>query len=142
QASATNASGCLTLQFVSSPSGNTIGFAANIFCGNPCQDITPSIDSTIPEAVDGIVTILPGESVDFFGSATFSEDGTGAEYEWDLDFGPDLAGQNVTGTFNNSGTYTVTLTVTDANPFSDCSATTTITVIVLSEFIDVDPDVY
>src|SRR5690606_38696412 len=78
----------------------------------------------------------------FFGNATFSEDGTGATYEWDLDFGPDLVGQNVTGTFNNSGTYTVTLTVTDGNPFLECTDTTTITVIVLSNFIDVDPDAY
>src|SRR5690606_3928299 len=87
-------------------------------------------------------TIFPGESVDFFGSATFSDDGTGATYEWDLDNGQEPNGQNVTGTYNNSGTYTVTLTVTDANPFSDCSGTAIITVIVLSEFIDVDPDTY
>ena len=138
---ATSASGCLTIEFTSNATGTTTGWAAEIFCATPCQTITPSIDSTTPPASSGIVTILPGETVDFEGSATFSEDGTGATYEWNFGDTNTATGQSVSNTYTNVGTYTVTLIVTDNNP-QGCSETTTIIVNVLGPYIQVDPDTF
>ena len=141
QASAANTSGCLTLQFVSNATGTTIGFAADILCGYPCQDITASIDSTVPAADGGIVSILPGETVDFVGSATFSDDGTGATYSWNFGDGNNAVGQNVSNTYLNPGTFNVVLTVTDTNP-QGCTDTAVITVFVLGPNVIVNQTTY
>ena len=45
-ASGTNPTGCLTIEFISSTSGNTTGWEATIDCYEPCQTIIPSITST------------------------------------------------------------------------------------------------
>ena len=71
-ASTTNTSGCLTITFESNGAGNTIGWDAEILCAAPCQDITATIDSTNPEPNEtGVVSILPGDTVDFTGSEHF-----------------------------------------------------------------------
>jgi gliding motility-associated-like protein len=138
QASASNTSGCLTIQFVSNATGTTTGWAAEIFCAVPCQTITASIDSTVP-AVNGsgVVSILPGDTVDFTGSATFSTDGTGATYSWNFGDTNSATGQSVSNTYTNPGTYTVVLTVTDTNP-QGCSDVETITVFVLGANVVID----
>uniref|UniRef100_UPI002631B2E6 choice-of-anchor L domain-containing protein n=1 Tax=Winogradskyella sp. TaxID=1883156 RepID=UPI002631B2E6 len=116
-ATSANATGCLTVTFTSNGSGNTQGWEANIICAVSCQTITASIDNTIPaETAPNIVEILPGETVEFFGSATFSEDGANATYSWNFGDGNTATGTNVSNTFNNQGMYTVTLTVQDDNP--------------------------
>ncbi|WP_229791241.1 choice-of-anchor L domain-containing protein, partial [Winogradskyella epiphytica] len=141
-ASGANTSGCLTIEFVSNESGQGSGWEADILCATPCQDIIASIDNTTPEANgSGVVGILPGESVDFSGSATFSLDGTGATYSWNFGDGNTAIGSEASHTFNTPGTYTVTLTATDANP-QGCSATDTITVFVLGPNIVVDQDTF
>ncbi|NNE32715.1 MAG: PKD domain-containing protein, partial [Winogradskyella sp.] len=121
-ASAGNASGCLTIEFVSNASGNTVGWEANIECFTPCQTITASIDSTDPAAVSGVIEVDPGEQISFEGSATFSSDGTGATYTWDFGNGDTLTGESVNYAYPNPGTYTVSLIVTDTNPLG-CSGT-------------------
>ena len=137
-ASSSNTSGCLTLKFVSNGSGEGLGFEADILCAQPCQDITASIDSTVPAATSGVVTVLPGASVTFNGSAVFSEDGTGATYSWNFaDGNPVAIGQSVTHTFVNPGTYNVVLTVLDTNP-QGCSDTATIPVLVLQDIITIN----
>ncbi|WP_236625364.1 choice-of-anchor L domain-containing protein [Mangrovimonas yunxiaonensis] len=140
-ASQTNPTGCLTIEFVSDSNFNGPGWAAEILCGTACQDITASIDSTTPAAVDGVIEILPGETVDFSGSGTFSDDSTGATYTWNFGEGGPQNGQNVSHTYNTSGVYTVTLTVADPNP-TGCSDTTTVEVHVLSDFVTVDTNAY
>ncbi|MCK7589824.1 choice-of-anchor L domain-containing protein, partial [Subsaxibacter sp. CAU 1640] len=142
-ASPSNTSGCITLQFVSDDSGTGSGFAANILCAEPCQTITPTIDSTNPVANgSGVITIFPGSSVDFNGSATFSGDGTGATYNWNFaDGSPTVSGQSVSHTFNNPGTYSVTFTVTDTNP-QGCSGTATISVLVLQAIVSINNSAY
>ncbi|WP_052158330.1 choice-of-anchor L domain-containing protein [Lacinutrix jangbogonensis] len=137
-ASPTSTTGCITLQFVSNSSGNTTGWVANILCLQSCQTITPTIDTTDPVAdVGGIVQIPAGGSVDFTGSATFSEDGTGATSSWNFGDGGTAAGAAVSHQFNTIGTFTTTYTVTDTNP-TGCSESVTITVEVLSPYITVD----
>lgn len=133
-----NPSGCLTIKFISNNSGNADGWEAEILCATPCQDIVASINSTIPAANgSGVIGILPGESVDFFGSASFSDDGTNATYNWDFGDGNSATGIDASNIFTADGTYTVTLTVTDDNP-QGCYGIETITVFVLGPDIVVD----
>jgi len=143
-ASETNTSGCITIQWVSNGTGTTTGWVADIFCAVPCQDITPFIESTTPEANSaGVVQILVGETVSFTGNSNFSDDGTGATYKWNFGGGTtDVAlGQTVTKTFPTMGEYTVTLIVTDDNPLG-CSATATIQVYVVGANIVVDTSAF
>ncbi|WP_298899435.1 choice-of-anchor L domain-containing protein, partial [uncultured Psychroserpens sp.] len=137
-ASLLNMSGCITFEFVSDGAGTTTGWEAEIICTVPCQTITPSIDSTTPEANGGgVILINAGDQVDFVGSATFSDDGTGATYEWDFDDTNTATGTNVSNIFAAPGSYDVTLTVTDNNPLG-CSVSRDINVFVLGENIVVD----
>ncbi|MBR9757331.1 MAG: PKD domain-containing protein, partial [Algicola sp.] len=129
-ASQSNPTGCLTIAFVSDSSFSGPGWEANITCATPCQTIDPSIVSDPPVDGTGVVEIQMGNNINFTGSATFSNDGTGATYEWDFGDGNTDVGNAVSHTFATSGTFTVTLTVTDANPLG-CSVTETITVVVL-----------
>jgi len=91
-----------------------------------CQTIIATIDSTIPAInASNITEIDPGDVVEFFGSASFSDNGSGATYQWDFDDGsPTVNGLNVSHSFSVYGTYQVTLTVTDTNPLG-CSDTIT-----------------
>ncbi|WP_452221073.1 choice-of-anchor L domain-containing protein, partial [Lacinutrix salivirga] len=139
---ATNPSGCITINFVSNATNTGPGWEAEINCLQACQTITPAIDSTNPMANGaGVVEVGAGVSVDFNGSATFSEDDTGATYNWDFGDGTNGVGASVSHTFTNAGTYTVTFSVTDANP-TGCTQTTTIDVVVLSPYIQVDQTTY
>ncbi|WP_397364762.1 choice-of-anchor L domain-containing protein [Olleya sp. R77988] len=140
-ASTTSPTGCITIEFVSDGTANTLGWAADISCLQSCQVITPSIDSTVPVANAGVIQIPLGGDVTFNGSATFEVDGTGAVYNWNFGDATTGAGQTVNHVFNNTGLFTVTLTVTDTNP-TGCSETTTIQVEVLSPYIDVDQTTY
>ncbi|WP_370389980.1 choice-of-anchor L domain-containing protein, partial [uncultured Winogradskyella sp.] len=139
-ASTANATGCLTFQFISSATGNTTGWEATIGCATPCQTITASIDTTTPEPnPSGVIVILPSTEVTFNGSATFSEDGTNATYDWDFADGNTATGTTASNIFNNPGTFNVTLTVTDDNPQS-CTDVATITVVVIGDTVIVDQD--
>uniref|UniRef100_UPI0025C32768 choice-of-anchor L domain-containing protein n=1 Tax=Lacinutrix sp. TaxID=1937692 RepID=UPI0025C32768 len=138
-AATTSATGCLTLEFVSDVAGNTFGWAADISCLQSCQTITPTIDTTNPAAnVAGVIQVPVGGTVNFDGSAVFSEDETGATYSWNFGTGAaSQTGQSVSNQYNNIGTFTTTFTVTDDNP-TGCSEFITIIVEVLTPYIDVD----
>uniref|UniRef100_UPI00126A2974 choice-of-anchor L domain-containing protein n=1 Tax=Psychroserpens jangbogonensis TaxID=1484460 RepID=UPI00126A2974 len=141
-ASVTNTSGCITLEFVSNATGTTTGWAASITCQEQCQIITASIDSTDPVANNsGVIEVPPGTTVDFNGSATFSDDDTGATYDWN--FGDTITdvGTSVSHLYANPGTYNVTFTVTDPNP-TGCSSTILITVIVLEPIVTINNPAY
>uniref|UniRef100_UPI00260AEB30 choice-of-anchor L domain-containing protein n=1 Tax=uncultured Winogradskyella sp. TaxID=395353 RepID=UPI00260AEB30 len=141
-ASTMNTSGCLTFEFISNNSGSTNGWEANILCATACQNIVASIDSTTPAPNgSGVVGILPGETVDFSGSATFSVDGTNATYSWDFGDSNTAVGTDVSNTFMTPGTYTVTLTATDDNP-QGCEDTETIIVFVLGPNVVVEQDTF
>jgi len=104
----------------------------------PCQDITASIDSTLPDVnASGVVVVQVGNDVTFNGSATFSVDGTNALYNWDFGDSNADSGTSVTHQYAQEGDYTVTLTVDDANP-EGCSDTVTIEVVVLGGNLVVD----
>ncbi|MFP4844153.1 choice-of-anchor L domain-containing protein, partial [Winogradskyella sp. PE311] len=137
-----NMSGCLTIEFFSNASANTVGWEADILCAAPCQNIVASIDNTNPIANgSGVIGILPGETVQFAGSATFSDNGTNATYDWDFGDTNNATGTNVSNTFLNPGTYTVRLSVSDDNP-QGCFDVETITVIVLGDNVVVDQNAF
>ncbi|NNK82737.1 MAG: PKD domain-containing protein, partial [Flavobacteriaceae bacterium] len=134
-----NAAGCLTLEWNSNGAVGFPGWEATINCATPCQTITAIIDSTNPpQDGSGNVTVSLGASIDFFGDATFSDDGTGATYSWNFGDTNTDSGQDVSYTYSSIGTFTVTLTVTDTNP-TGCSGSVSITVNVLGPYINVDP---
>ena len=87
QATQDNASGCITIQFVSNATGNIDGWAANITCLTPCQTINSQIDSTIPAPNgDGYIRVCPNEDITLNGSGIFSIDGAGAKFKSILSF--------------------------------------------------------
>ncbi|WP_397362101.1 PKD domain-containing protein [Olleya sp. R77988] len=119
-ATPTNPTGCLTIEFTSDGAGNTGGWAATISCYEPCQTIVSQIDTATPAPnVDGYIRVCPNENITLDGSATFSVDGTGATYEWDLGDGNFVAGQSATFSYATPGVYIVNLNVTDTNTDPD-----------------------
>ena len=136
QALAPNTGGCLTFRFTSNGNGNTTGWVANVSCFTPCQTITANLVSTAPVAqADGIVRICAGQTVNFIGSGTFSQSGTGATYSWNFGNGSTGTGTSVSNTYNTPGTYHVNLDITlngctsanEVNQIVQVSTPTTIT---------------
>ena len=106
-------------------------------CG-PCQTITASIDSTVPAAnISNVVVVSVGNDVTFNGSATFSEDDTNANYNWNLGDDNTASGTSVVHQYTQEGSYTVTFTATDDNP-QGCFGSTTIEVLVIGNYLTVD----
>ncbi|WP_370391955.1 PKD domain-containing protein, partial [uncultured Winogradskyella sp.] len=120
QATPGNTSGCLTIEFVSDGAGNTTGWAADVMCLTPCQTINAQLDSAVPAPNgDGYIRVCPNEDITLTGSGTFSVDGTGATYEWDLGDGNTAAGQTVTFSYPDPGVYIVNLNIRDTNTSED-----------------------
>lgn len=115
-ASLDNQSGCLTIRFVSDGNNTAVGWSANISCLVGCQDIIAELSSINPMPnSDGIVEVCIGDSINVNGSATFSNDGTGATYNWVLGNGITMQGESVSFSYNNPGVYLVNLLVYDTN---------------------------
>ncbi|TXD84353.1 PKD domain-containing protein, partial [Subsaximicrobium wynnwilliamsii] len=123
---ASSPSGCLTIEFVSNATGVTIGWAADIACLTPCQDIVANLDSTNPGFdVNNIVVADVDEVITFNGSGAFSVNGSGATYLWDFGDGNTGSGATATHQYATAGVYDITLTITDTNP-AGCSSTNAI----------------
>ncbi|MES2763040.1 MAG: PKD domain-containing protein [Bacteroidota bacterium] len=112
QATAANASGCLTFVFKSDGSVQYAGWVATITCITPCQVINSVFNSSSPAPVGGIIKVCQGQSVTFNGSATFSGSGAGATYSWNFDNGQTGAGASASTTYATPGVYIVNLTTT------------------------------
>lgn len=116
-----NISGCLTIVFTSNEGVNLDGWAANISCFEPCQEITAVLESSDPSPnAEGEIVICVGGTVDFEGSGVFSIDPTGATYSWSFGNDTNADGTNVTATYDTPGIYVVDLVVMDDNPIG-CS---------------------
>jgi PKD repeat protein len=115
-ASSNNASGCLTLHFVSSANPDSGGiFGAIIGCGQPCEAPIPVVNPLNPSPL----SVCPGEEVDFSAEASVS---AGAEielYQWDFnaDGTVDLESDspNAAWTFDTPGIELVQLSLVDAD---------------------------
>ena len=115
-----NTSGCLTIQFNSSPfpfpNGVFTGWEAAISCRPPCQDITPEVISVDPICSEGENSIFVEENqpTTFVANAETSSGNTDdLTYEWEFN-NTVLTGQTVTTTFNIAEDIDATLTVTDS----------------------------
>jgi len=118
QATATNPTGCITLQFTS----NTVGtgmFTASVACETPCSN--PQAGGVI---VGGIsqdsIHVCIGETVNFQEMGSFAQPGfTLVDYSWDFQDGTTTNGQNVSHSWSIPGLYRVQLFVTDDNGCSN-----------------------
>ncbi len=123
QATAANASGCITVTFTSNGSGQGAGWSADINCIPACQIIQAVIDSTYPaiEPADtGYIDICPGDRVFFFGKGLYPQNGVAYEhsdltcsFEWDFGDGSTSSGPATSHVFKEPGGYIVTLVITD-----------------------------
>jgi gliding motility-associated-like protein len=115
-----NPGGCITIVFTSDASINLEGWEAELTCFKVCQTIISQLDSASPlPNGDGYIRVCPDEEITLTGSATFSVDGTGATYEWNLGDGNTIAGQVATFSYPNPGVYLVNLNVHDTNTDMD-----------------------
>jgi PKD repeat protein len=79
--------------------------------GNELPHAVISVDGK--SIVNGRITVEPGELLQFRGSSSSDSDGTIQSYQWNFDDGSTAQVPDPTHAFQNAGTYTVTLTVTD-----------------------------
>lgn len=98
-------------------SGNTVSSTVTV---NPAP-------TAVANATPTTVSLSSGGTVNF--SSAGSTVGGGISYVWVFGDGNTSAQQNPTHTYTAAGTYTITLTVSDAT----CSGTATITVIVIDD---------
>jgi gliding motility-associated-like protein len=134
QATAGNASGCLTFKFTSDGSGIRSGWTGLMSCVFPCQNVIP-VFTTTPAAVAGIIKICAGTSVAFNGSGTnypnnnagYTQSNSTSTFNWTFGDGTNAVGINVNKTFSTPGIYPTVLKVTDVN---GCLSTLNVQVIV------------
>ncbi len=118
EATALNASGCITLEFYS----NTVGtgmFTASVSCETPCNN--PQAGGVI---VGGItqdsIRVCVGDQVNFQEAGSFAQPGfTLVDYNWDFMDGTTANGQSVSHSYSVPGLYRVQLFVTDDNGCSN-----------------------
>ena len=117
---ADNPTGCLTIQFFSNGAAQASGWEATISCFEPCQEVTASIDSNPVVNVDGSIEVDLDQTIDFTGIGGFSGgNANNATYEWNLDDGTTLFGENVQHSYSTAGLYNVIQIITDYN---DCTS--------------------
>jgi gliding motility-associated-like protein len=119
QSTPQNATGCLTLRFVS----NTIGtgmFSASVLCETPCND--PVAGGVVLNGITSdSIHVCIGETVQFQNQGSFAQPGFQlVSYEWDFMDGNNASGQNVSHVFTVPGHYKVQLFVQDNNPDNTC----------------------
>ncbi|MEC8134419.1 MAG: choice-of-anchor L domain-containing protein, partial [Bacteroidota bacterium] len=133
----------MTLTFSSNTSITSGGFTANISCSTPCQDIDLSIISNPSASGSGNVIASPGQNIDFEALVNFSVGGSGANYTWSFGDGTIVSNElnTISHSYNNIGSYTVILTVTDTNP-TGCSETSSISVKILGSSLLIDQSNY
>lgn len=121
-ASIYNASGCLTVRFVSDGAVEANGWWASITCEPQCQNVTANLSSvlTSPAPDTGYIAICPGTEITFSGYGTYDQnnyiynqsDAT-STFEWVFGDGTVASGQTVSHTYTEIGGYTITLLITD-----------------------------
>ncbi|MEM6725520.1 MAG: proprotein convertase P-domain-containing protein, partial [Bacteroidota bacterium] len=123
--SASNLTGCLTVQFLSDGAGVGSGFQFAIGCQVPCQTVLAQLDATTPAVVPadtGYIDICAGDIVFFSGSGAYPENNIyynqsdlTTSFEWN--FGDDENNQgfglNVGHAYEEPGGYIVQMELED-----------------------------
>ncbi|ARN71739.1 hypothetical protein BST91_08820 [Nonlabens tegetincola] len=104
---ATNPSGCLTFRFISDSSNTAPGWEGTIQCVTNCQSISNTVTTTPAPDGDGIIRVCQGDTVSFTGTTQFSQDSTGATYEFRLADGTVVSGQSASEVYNSPGIYEI-----------------------------------
>ncbi len=127
--------GCLTVRFISDASGTGIGWGASRGCFNPCQAISTTIITDPPADADGVIRICQGETINFDGSAIFSNGSATANYSWDLGNGAGVVpGAIQSETYTTPQSYPIKFIATDEFGCSDRTDTE------LFVHVSTDPD--
>ncbi len=123
QATALNASGCLTVTFNSNGSGTASGWAAVISCVASCQQVLANLVSTNPAAVPadtGWIDVCPGQRIFFNGQGNYPQNNFAyaqsdltTTFEWNFGDGDIAYGPNTSHRFDEPGGYYVQLILTD-----------------------------
>ncbi|WP_159429375.1 choice-of-anchor L domain-containing protein [Psychroflexus halocasei] len=110
-ASDDNPTGCLTFVFSSPISNDDLGWEAELDIRDPCQ----TYDMGISTGFDNTQNVAFDEQLDFFADVTPSSGiYDNLTYTWDFGDGtPHVQGANVTHSYNEIGTFIVTITVED-----------------------------
>lgn len=123
QASAANASGCLTVFFTSDADEQGSGWQADIDCIDRCQSIEALLANSTPEvapADSGWINLCPGESLSLSGTGIYAQNGLfyqhsdqTSSFQWDFGDGSTALGPEVQHRYDKPGGYTVQLKITD-----------------------------
>lgn len=123
QATAVNASGCLTVTFNSDATGTATGWAAVISCVPSCQTVLADLVSTNPAAIPpdtGWIDICPGERVFFNGAGIYPQNNFSypqsdltTVFEWNFGDGDISYGPNTSHRYTEPGGYYVQLFLID-----------------------------
>ena len=114
------------------PGSDGIGDTPYHISGGSNEDnyplMNPSGWPNIPPIADanGPYTGTTDDSVHFDGSGSYDPDGTIVSYEWDYGDGHIGTGVKPSHKYSSSGTYDITLTVTDDDGLTDTNGTTTV----------------
>jgi gliding motility-associated-like protein len=120
RASAATPGGCLTVRFRSNGSTTGTGWAASRGCFNPCQAISTTIITTPAADADGIIRICQGDTINFEGSAIFSNGTATENYSWDLGNGAGVvSGAIQSETYITAQSYPIRFFATDEFGCSD-----------------------
>ncbi len=127
EASATNASGCLTLVYTAG--GAAPGWQALISCVRACQPVIASLAASDPALMPvdtGYIDVCIGEAISFTGAGIYPESGfiyeqsdENSTFRWTFADGASAQGSTVSHAYTEAGGYTVQLTITDQNGCSN-----------------------